>query len=234
MKIENLKTPLSKPPLKRVDLYIYFPSNLSVSERRSEYFNLIKGDYPLISIPENKNLQYNFGDCNFFAKDYSSMIGIAINYFSFSTIRYNKFSDFFENFKKAWIEFKKLFLIEQMTNISLIYDNFIKADKKIGYSFSDYFDIQFSFPGQTEKKFITVEGGFYFGVENGYAKLNFKPITAQDRTILEPDFTYNLEYKYQMEGKDANKFGENIDKMHQVIEDIFFSSLSEKYYNFIK
>ncbi len=234
MQIDNLKIPLTKSPLKRVDLYIYFPSNLSVSERRSAYYNLIKADYPHITIPENKKLQYNFGDCNFFMSDYSHMVGIAINYFSFSSIRYKKFAEFKDNFKKVWLEFKKLYSLEKITSISLAYENLIKAEKQIGYSFGDYFDVQFSFPGKVEKKFLTIEGDFYFSVQDGYCRLNFKPIAPPERNILEPDFNYILEYRYQMEGKSIETLENNLETMHGSIEDIFFSSLSQKYYDSVK
>jgi len=227
---------LAKPPLSRVDLYVYFDTQLSVAERRSEYFNFVKNNYPLVNIPKIESLHYNYGDCNFFSKDYTNMIGIATNYFSFSTVRYNKFAEFYENFQKTWEEFKKLFSINQVKEIILIYENRIAADKQIGYNFSDYFDINFNFPGHQEKAFLAVEGNFYFSVPSGIVKLDFKPIQVKERTVLEPDFSFILEFRdsFKDEKDKISQLAEVISKGHEIIDDIFFASLSDKYYQLIK
>lgn len=227
---------ITRPPLKRVDLYINFNTQLAVSERRSEYYNLVKTSYPLVNIPKTANIEYNYGDCNFFSQDYLNMIGIATNYFSFSTIKYNKFVDFAGNFQKAWEEFQRLFGIESTTGIILIYENHIVTNKQIGHNFPDYFDVRFNFPGEEEKTFLAVEGNFYFSAQEGVVKLDFKPIPIKDRPILEPDYSFILEYRYtpKILGEKNTNIMEIINKGHKVIDDIFFDSLSDKYHQFIK
>ena len=219
---------LLNAPLSLVVLNIIFENDLTVLEKRSQYFNLIKERYPQINIPKIANLQYDLGDCDFFTNDFSYKVGVAINNFSFATIKYHTYADFFARVKDAWDKFQNVYGERTIKVLSLSYENNINQSDVTGKDFSDYFTIKYDFPGKAEKKFKASEGSFFFSTDNAILRLDFRPTIGEGKT--EADYKFAIEYRENMLGGDLEKW---LNKAHETIEDVFLNSITDKYKNTI-
>lgn len=229
---------LSKAPLNVVTLRLEFNHNLKVAEKKSEYYELIKQDLPLIVIPEIKDLTYDFADCHFRTANSSIQIRIATNYFIYETINYSDVEQFWLSFKDKFLKFIQCFSIEKLNSLRLTYDNNIKVDvTKITENFSDYFAFHLGFKGKQPRKFLTVDGAFVFSLDNGAAAL-LEIHPRQNKATLVYD-TVNLKIEFlTSQPVLVQQNLEEIEKQfrlgHSHIEDLFFSSLTEKYLQEIK
>lgn len=223
---------LTKPPLNLVSLKIDFPPNLKVSEKRSEYYELVKEEYPLIVFPESKGLVYDFSDCHFRNNAGTTQLRIATHYFAMETVKYESVDIFWQMLKKHFIAFTKCFSILDVNSLRLSYDNLIKVEKGvIGDNFSDYLSLDFSLKDKKQRKFITCDGSFVFAVDNGIMQIEIHP--RQNPISLVWD---TLDFKIDCQVNTVMKTDQNLDEVknifelaHGNIEDLFFSSLSEKY-----
>ncbi len=228
---------LSKPPLNLVTLRVEFPHNLKVSEKRSEYYEKVKTEFPLIVFPENKNLAFDFSDCHFRNNEGNAQVRIATNYFILETVKYENVDVFWAQFKKIFFDFSQCFQTTKITSVRLNYDNIIKMDKGLlGESFSDYFSLGIAFKDQQQRKFLTIDGSFLFSMDNGIIQMEIRP--RQNQTTLAWDM---LEFKIGCQVNKELTVDENLDTLkkefdsaHFNIEELFISSLAEKYFQSLK
>lgn len=224
---------LAKPPLNLVTLKIEFPHNLKISEKRSEYYDAIKNEFPAIVFPENKGLAYNYSDCHFRDSGSTTQIRIATNYFVLETAKYENKDAFWNLFERHFSEFTKRFAISNVVSFLLSYDNLISIKKGIaGEDFSDYLSLGLFFKNKEQRKFITVDGVFVFAVEGGFMAINIRPRQNKETLVWDAlnfklDFQINKNLPISEKLNDVKRI---FDLGHGHIEDLFVSSLAEKYF----
>jgi uncharacterized protein (TIGR04255 family) len=227
---------LTKAPLNLASITIQFPHQLKVSETRSAYHELVKKDFPLVVFPENRELKFDFSDCFFRNNEGNAQIRVATNYFVLETIAYVSKEVFWDSFSKVFFSFVKLFDIQDVTALKLSYDNLIMIDNNlVGGEFTDYFSLAAAFRNKEEKKFVTVDGSFLFAVKDGLVQIEVKPKQNPQTNIWD---TFNFKVDCQINKKLSMEKPDDLNKAfnsaHQHIEDMFISSLTEKYLASIK
>jgi len=229
---------LRNPPLVGAALNITFPHNLRISNLRADYYEDIKDVFPHIVLPEIKSLTYDFSDCNFQNKEGNGQIRLGTSYFSFETLKYEKSDKFWELFERLFSQFVKRITIPQINGFGIDFLNKIVIKSEIGASFADYFTLALISKGTLPRDFVTFDGQVVLKAGVDLLKVDVRP--AQNPQTRQYDFNI-LDFRINyIAGRtipvDAGlKSIKNVfDEGHKHIEDVFRSSLTDKYWETIR
>jgi uncharacterized protein (TIGR04255 family) len=219
---------LKFPPLVRSNILIYFDNNLKIFENKSTFYEQIKINFPKIIFPENKYLKYPMGDVRFLTLDFNKVIEINTNLFSFSDYNYQDFNAFRQNIKGNFEKFSKIYGINEFNSFNLSYENIILLDKNIGEKFDDYFTMKFDFKGAKEKNLLATFGSFAFKVTEGLLSIDISPQYSDKRITEKYKFVISLISTFTA-SINLEKLWSSINRAHELVDDIFEKSLTEKY-----
>lgn len=111
-----------KPPAREVQLAVQFPNNFEVADDRSRFHSLIKREFPLVVIPEQTKLLYDFGDYSIWTQNQANRLEIGMNYFRLATTSYFGFIQFrMLLFLNALGIFSKCYQLQSFTSLAMQY-----------------------------------------------------------------------------------------------------------------
>lgn len=226
--MDKLKT----PPLILTSLFIYFDPNLKILDNKSVFYDEIKHQFSQFYHPEIKNLKYNMGDIDYFDPDRKKVITINTSCFKLGGFSYEKIDTFLGIFRENLVKFSKIYNTQTFNSFYFIYENIVIINKVIGLNFNDYFTVGFDVKSKKPKEFLAGEGTCVYKVKDGLLAVIIKPeLNAKNET---EKFRYNIEFTSNRTKMDLDKLIQAIKEAHIYIEDVFESSLTNKYLDTLK
>jgi len=217
-------------PLIEAAFEVRFPAELSIENKRAEFHDEIKKEFPNIFVPivhsgESPSLKpYEFKDT-----DSKKIIRFSINSFSFHAQDY---SGGFEKFERECLRYVGLFLkyfkITILNRTGLRYVNHIPIIRNEGViPIKDYLNFGFELPSSISsnpKLFHTV-------VISRVGDGSLRTLIQSQEVMPNKNEIIILDFDYYYEGNlKADNFPDYLCKSHQHIkEDVFTKLISEKY-----
>ena len=158
-----------KPPAREVQLAVQFPNNFEVADDRSRFHSLIKREFPLVVIPEQTKLPYDFGDYSIWTQNQANRHELFPSrddqLLWFHTVSYAALPE------RAWNLF-------QVTNCKasqawLCNTNWLPLAPD--HSFEDCFLIDISLPTELQSNFYTGKGTLVFQEAEGFVMIELDP-----------------------------------------------------------
>jgi uncharacterized protein (TIGR04255 family) len=227
---------LTNAPLTIASLRVSFLHNLAISENRSKFYDLIKSDYPTILMPEIKTLTADMSDCNFQNISGTSQISISTSYFTYVSAAYSTVDTFWQMFANYFSQFAKFFNLAEVVSLTSEFRNTIRLDVKIGADFSDYFTIGIKSQSEMSRKLVALDGSIVFAVANGLLDVHIQP-TKNPQTKSYDNTQFNLKFVRNekiLVDEGLSALQTIFKEAHQHVEDIFKTSLTEKYWKSIE
>lgn len=228
---------LSKPPLVAAALRITFLHNLKVSELRSAYYEDIKDTFPHIQFPDVKQISYDFSDCHFWNREAKTQVRIATNYFALETVDYKNVDEFWLTFQSVFKKFVDRMGVREVVGITIEFLNKISIDAvNVGTNFGDYFTLGLISNAKLSKEFLTLDGAAIFRVGESLLQIDIRPVqNPQTRLYDTLDFKITfLSNKQWTVDEQLAGINTIFVEGHKHIEDVFRTSLTEKYLQIIK
>lgn len=227
----------SKAPLREVILEIKFPADMSAACRRDEFYNEIRKDYPIVTLPKLSSLEQNpFAQpSQYTTEDGTRIITCTSETFSFGTSKYESFA----LFKNECLRLLTIFLdkyktINKITRIGFRYINHIgikRSDDKI--DLKPYLNFNFLLPNSLNKHLLEFfQTSFFIELEKQTSGIrvsidNRKDKEGNDFMILD----FDLISLKEINGKEIEKY---LDNYHDRIEEIFLDIATKEYKESIK
>jgi uncharacterized protein (TIGR04255 family) len=228
----NSKTVFTSPPAVEVKAAVQFANNLRVADDRAAFHELIKKEFPIVVMPDQKSLQFDFGDYTLYSENQVYRLEISMNYFRLVAMKYTGFQDFRQMYLAALSLFARHYGIQGFNNFAFIYSNrlFIPAEA----TFDECFAVRIEVPQQLGSEVYAVRGMLVFKEQDGLILLEFDPQISGD--VIE---SYELNLTYASQRPMVVSEGQTdvlaaLDRGHVRLTDFFFSILQPKLIEHLK
>ena len=220
------KTTFANPPAFEVMAEVRFANNLRVADERFTFHNLIKAEFPFVFIPNQKHLEFDFGDYTLYTENQAYRLEISMNYFRLVATKYSGYQDFRLMFANAQSMFANHYGLSQFGNFTLQYKNKFALGQ--GSDFSEYFRINIQLPDEIGVKLHAGRGLLAFQQDEGLVLLEFDPqFTGKVLESYGLNVTFGIERQLAFT-KERNDIAEIFDKAHLRLTDLFFAILQPK------
>lgn len=220
-----------KPPVVEVKVAVQFINTLAVADERSKYHAVVKDRFPFAVIPDQKSLQYNFGDYVLWSQDQTQRLEISMNYFRFATTNYIGFASFRSVFSAALELFVETYGVDVLTSCSMQYSN--KLPVPLGSRFEDCFALQVSLPGR-EREVFAAKGNLVFREDDLYIFADIEPQLAGDAVS---EYSLNLGFGAQRQFTVLSSLDpvlSTLDTGHKHVRDYLIAFLKPNYLEELK
>ena len=226
------KTTFSNPPAVEVKAVVQFPNNLRVADDRAGFHELIKKEFPIVVMPDQKSLQFDFGDYTLYTENHVYRLEIAMNYFRLVAMKYTGFQDFRRMYSAALSIFARHYRLPSFNNFAFIYSN--KVFLPAGATFDECFALKIEVPRQLDAQVYAGRGTLVFKESDGLILLEFEPQFTGDAP---ESYGLNLTYASQrpmVVSEDQTDVLAALDTGHERLSDFFFSILQPKLIEHLK
>lgn len=226
------KATFANPPAFEVRAEVRFPNTLQVADQRHSFHALIKQEFPFVVVPNQQQLQFNFGDYSLHTANQAYRLEISMNYFRLVATRYGGYPEFRGMFVAAFSIFVRHYSISTINDFTLQYKN--KLALPSGHSFRDYFRIGISVPEELSVTFHTGKGTLAFEQEDSWVLAEFEPEFSNNEMAA---YALNLTFARQRQlvlSSDTNEIAALADKAHTRLTDFFFSILQPQLIEHLK
>ena len=220
-----------KPPVTEVRTEVTFRNTLEVADCRSEFYKLVRDEFPHVWMPDKSKLSYDFGDYSLRTENGSYRLEIGMNYFRLVTPSYSGFDEFKKRFTESAAKFAQCYGIKSFLQFSMQYNNRLPFESES--SFEDCFSIKLTV-ANTNQPLFAGKGVMIFEHPEGYAAIEIDPQFADEKItsyILTLGFSSQRELVYDEPGRD---FVTLLQGAHDYIEKYFVSLLEPKYLQYLK
>lgn len=217
------KTVFTNPPAAEVRVEVQFANVLAVADQRFSFHDAIKAEFPLVVIPEQKDLRFDFGDYTLYTQNQAYRLEIAMNYFRLVAARYRGYQEFRQMFLSVLEMFARHYKIPGFGTFTFQYKNNLPPTAKA--TFADYFTIDVRFPEDLRASLYTGKGMLVVQQEPGLILLEFEP---QFLGSVPSSYKFNLTYvdeQFLTISPEDNRVVGVMDLAHTRLTDFFFSVL---------
>src|SRR6266702_4148535 len=131
-------------PASEVHLGVNFPNSLDVADDRSRFHELVRADFPIVRIPEQSKLTYDFADYTLYSQDLADRLEIGMSYFRMASSRYPGFEKFRALFLSAVGIFSNCYGLKLFSSLAMAYRNTLPLETH--HKFSDCFALDIRLP----------------------------------------------------------------------------------------
>lgn len=218
------------PPAKDVSMTVQFANNLAVSDSRAKFYRSVQHLFPQVIIPEQRNLQYDFGDYSLYTEDQSQHLEVSINYFRLVSTRYMGFKKFQAMFIEALEEFAQCYDITSLVSLGMVYHNKLPMGER---SFGDCFALGLVIPQPIEGSFLTGNGNLAFQEKDAWVSVELN--AGQEGTVK--SYNMNLSYLHIVPMQLSDEYQELkrvMEAAHDCLRTYFFALLKDDYIEYLK
>lgn len=218
------------PPAKDVSMAVQFANNLAVSDSRAKFYGSVQHLFPQVVIPEQRNLQYDFGDYSLFTEDQSQHLEVSMNYFRLVSTRYMGFKKFRAMFLEGLEEFSQCYDISALVSFGMVYKNTLPMGDR---SFGDSFALALEIPPPIEGSFLTGNGSLVFQEKDAWISVELS--AGQEGTAK--SYTMNLSYLHFVPMQLSDEYQELkgvMETAHDCLRTYFFALLKDDYIEYLK
>jgi uncharacterized protein (TIGR04255 family) len=226
------KTTFANPPAVEVKAAVQFPNTLRVADDRAGFHHIIKREFPIVVMPDQKQLQYDFGDYTLYTENQANRLEISMNYFRLVATKYRGFQDFRQMYVAALSLFARHYGIAAFTSFALMYLNKLPLPPET--SFDDCFGIKILPPGDLGVDAFAGQGSLFFKEDDGIIAVEFNP---QFSGLVVESYGLNLTFVTQRQtvvSDDQNDVTGLLEKAHTRLTDFFFSILQPRVIEHLK
>src|SRR5260370_22422958 len=161
------------PPATEVQLGIAFPNNFEVADLRNQFYKRVRGEFPIVIMPEQNKTAYDFSDYILQREDTADRIEVGMNYFRLASTRYLGFRKFRELFMTTLNSFFQCYEITTFTHLSMAYRNTLPLEANQKYK--DCFVLNISLPETEEPELFAGQGVLVFQKPQGFVTVQLEP-----------------------------------------------------------
>jgi len=227
------ETILRHPPAHEVKLEVNFPNNLAVADGRSRFYNLVRGEFPTVIIPEQGKMQFDFGDYALYTENLSLRLEVGMSYFRAVSTGYPGFTKFRDSFSNALQLFIGCYDLKTFNNFALTYVNKLQLEPEHRL-FEDIFRLEVKIPEDLGHNLFAGKGLLVFQKPEGYMTVQFDPEAGAGGVG-----SYSLTLFFvSFPGAPINAEKGPIESLanvaHGYLSKFFFGILTEKYLAFLR
>lgn len=226
------KTTFTNPPAVEVKAVAQFPNNLRVADDRSGFHELIKKEFPIVVMPDQKSLQFDFGDYTLYTENQVYRLEIAMNYFRLVAMKYTGFQDFRQMYSAVLSMFARHYRLPSFSNFAFIYSNRLSLPPET--TLDECFTVKIEVPQQMGTGIYAGRGTLVFKEKDGLILLEFDPQLSGDAI---ESYGLNLTYASQrpmVVSEAQNDVLAALDRGHLRLTDFFFAILQPKLIEHLK
>ena len=216
------------PPATEVQLGIVFPYNFEVADQRSRFYKQVHAEFPIVVVPEQNKLPYDFADYSLQREDTAERIEVGMNYFRLASTRYPGFRKFRELFRDTLNTFFQCYEIKTFTLLSMSYRNVLPLEANQKYK--DCFALNISLP-DTEELFAG-QGVLVFQKPQGFVTVQLEP-KAEGTQIKSYSMTLHFTTRPDSPQHDKTLVADFTDIAHDYLKRFFFGILTEPYLDYL-
>jgi|SRR5437868_6143847 len=219
------------PPATDVQLGVAFPNNFDVADQRNRFYKLVRAEFPILLMPEQNKMTYDFADYMLQRQDMAERLEIGMNYFRQTSLRYPGFRKFRESFLKSIGAFSECYELDSFTQLSMAYRNILPLENQQKYQ--DIFALNVSLPGIEETELFAGQGMLVFQKPQGYVTVQLEPkiegsqIKSYSMNLL---FITRPDNPSQFERSRVVEFAE---MAHDYLKRYFFAILTKQYVEYL-
>jgi len=226
------KTTFANPPAVEVKAVVQFANNFRVADDRAGFHEQIKKEFPIVVMPDQKALQFDFGDYTLYGENQVYRLEISMNYFRLVAMKYTGFQDFRRMYLAVISMFARLYRLSAFNNFALIYLNKLPVPPEV--KVEEYFAVKIEVPPALGTGVYAGRGTLVFRDGDDFIFLEFDPQFSGD-TI--ESYGLNLTYASQnpmVFSEDQTDLSAALDRGHVRLTDFFFSILQPKLIEYLK
>ena len=220
------KTTFANPPAIEVKAVVQFANDLRVADDRAGFHALIKREFPIVVMPDQKQLQHDFGDYTLYTDNQVYRIEVSMNYFRFVAMKYRGFQDFREMYLAAVSMFAHYYKIAAFNSFAFIYMNKLFLPPEA--TFDECFTVRVELPHQLGTAVYAGRGTLVLKEQDDLILLEFDPQFSGN--VIE---SYGLNLTFAAQRQIVISEGQSallavLDNGHVRLGDYFFSILQPK------
>lgn len=217
------------PPAREVSMAVQFANNLAISDSRAKFYSSVKHLFPQVIIPEQKNLQYDFGDYSLYTEDQFQHLEVSMNYFRLVSTRYMGFKKFRAIFIEGFEKLAQCYDITTLASLGMVYYNKLPLGER---SLGDCFDVGLVIPQSIKGSFLTGSGNLAFQEKDAWVSVDLKA-EAQEGTVA--SYNMNLSYISLVKTELSDEaLKSKMDAAHDCLRTYFFALLKDTYVEYLK
>jgi uncharacterized protein (TIGR04255 family) len=220
------------PPATEVQLGIAFPNNFDVADQRSLFFKLVRTEFPIVIMPEQSKMPYDFADYSLQREDTAERIEVGMNYFRLTSSRYPGFRKFQEVFIKVLSSFFQCYEIPSFTHLSMFYQNVLPLE--VHQKYKDCFALNVSLPETQEPdELFAGQGLLVFQKPQGFVTVQLEP--KVEGTQIK-SYAMNLFFTTRPDSPSQHEktlVADFTDTAHNYLKQFFFRILTKQYLDYL-
>ena len=219
------------PPATEVQLGIVFPYNFEVADQRSRFYNKVRAEFPIVVVPEQSKMAYDFADYTLQREDTAERIEVGMNYFRLASTRYPGFRKFRELFIAVLNSFFQCYEIKTFTLLSMSYRNVLPLEANQKYK--DCFALNISLPETEEPELFAGQGVLVFQKPQGFVTVQLEPRVEGSRIT---SYSMNLLFTTRPDSPsqhDKTLVADFSDIAHDYLKRFFFRILTKQYVDYL-
>jgi uncharacterized protein (TIGR04255 family) len=226
------KTTFANPPAVEVKAAVQFANNLRVADGRAAFHELIKKEFPIVVMPDQKPLQFDFGDYTLYTENQVYRLEISMNYFRLVATKYAGFQDFRQMYLAALSIFARHYRLPTFNSLAFIYSN--KVSIPPGATFDECFAVKIEVPQQLGVSIYAGRGTLVFKEKDDLILLEIDPQFSGEAL---DSYGLNLTYASQqpmVSSAEQSVISAALDRGHVRLTDFFFAILQPKLIEHLK
>ena len=219
------------PPAAEVQLGVAFPNSFDVADERNRFYKLVRGEFPIIIMPEQNKAAFDFGDYSLHRQDSAERIEVGMNYFRVASTRYPGFRKFRELFMNVLNSFFQCYEIKSFTLLSMSYRNALPFEANQKYK--DCFALNISLPETEEPELFAGQGVLVFQKPQGFVTVQLEPRVEGSQVT---SYSMNLLFTTRQDSPsqhDKTLVADFTDIAHDYLKRFFFGILTKDYLNYL-
>jgi uncharacterized protein (TIGR04255 family) len=220
------KTTFTNPPAVEVKAGVQFANNLRVADDRATFHELIRKEFPIVVMPDQKSLQFDFGDYTLYTENQVYRLEISMNYFRLVAMKYAGFQDFRQMYLAVLSMFARHYGIVGFNNFAFSYSNKLSIPAEA--TLDECFAVKIEVPQQLGSEVYAGRGTLVFKEQDALILLEFDPHVAGD---MIDSYGLNLTYaspRHMVVSEEQTDVFAALDRGHVRLTDFFFSIIQPK------
>src|ERR1019366_6077224 len=170
---EIFKTTFANPPAIEVKAVVQFANDLRVADDRAGFHALIKKEFPIVVMPDLKQLHNDFGDYTLYTDNQVYRLEVSMNYLRLVAMKYRGFQDFRAMYLAVVSMFAHYYKIAAFNSFAFIYMN--KLSLPLEATFDECFTVRVELPQLLGTAAYAGKGTLVFKEQDDLILLEFDP-----------------------------------------------------------
>ncbi len=219
------------PPAIDVQLGVAFPNSFDVADQRNRFYKLVRAEFPILVMPEQNKLTYDFADYVLQTQDTAERLEIGMNYFRQTSLQYPGFRKFRESFLSAIGVFSECYELNSFTQLSMAYRNILPLENQQKYQ--DMFALKIGLPEIEETELFAGQGVLVYQKPQGYVTVQLEPKVEGSQI---KSYSMNLIFMTRHDNPsqfEKSRIAEFAETAHDNLKRYFFAILTKQYVEYL-